>query len=351
MLSYAGIPLCEPSALDLARIEMGLDWGRLLDFERLILPNAGRLGWSFNGILRDRPRALNALYWPRGASRWAVGWFLATANQLVAIRQQVYSTGAGGYQALPLVLSDGTRSIETNLYMLPPRPVHQIPGVTGEPGTGDNQTPSEGQLWVITLVDHRFFWWQTSIDTVVTEGTTTWLDLYGQIETALGISLTIADIDAAYGKPSVYLASTADSLPLLLDTIAYNVGQRIIRNLDNSVACQSYTLASQRLISQLIPDTGYFRKLRGGQFLFKSSTQPCDLNGLVPASVTIAYPKLIGTLPAAGFWSTDVTLSSLALDQFSGITGHPGTKRLRDVCRANLVHAGDVDPSNKPAML
>ena len=62
------------------------------------------------------------MYWPRGASRWAVGYFLATLSQLNAIRAVVYAHAS--YVAAPLVLNDETgRVVTTNLWMLPPRQI------------------------------------------------------------------------------------------------------------------------------------------------------------------------------------------------------------------------------------
>ena len=50
-------------------------------------------GWEHAGSF-ERPRTprLGTLYWPTGASRFAVGFFLATSEQLTEIRKKVYET-------------------------------------------------------------------------------------------------------------------------------------------------------------------------------------------------------------------------------------------------------------------
>ncbi len=46
-----------------------------------------------------RPK-LNTLYWPTGASRWAVGWFLVDTARLKKIITKLGETGSGEFKAV-----------------------------------------------------------------------------------------------------------------------------------------------------------------------------------------------------------------------------------------------------------
>src|SRR6185437_10805426 len=192
----------------------------LFDFTHLTYPgqSIAALGWPSQP--RTRKPKVGSLYWPLGASRWAVGMFVVTNNELAPIRQAVYQT-PGTPTPQPSVLNDGKRSLTTSLYMLPPRPLTQI--------TGNNDA------WLLPLVDERYWWWFKASNITVTPGTTTWTQLYASIATALGITLTVDAIPAAYLKPTGDFGVGYDSLPLLLDAVARSVGQRIVRDFAGGV--------------------------------------------------------------------------------------------------------------------
>src|SRR5258707_1347925 len=141
MLTYAGVPLLSPT-------KETADW-----VEKHISPNdthpwaepltgKNRSYYTITGGNVERPIKLGTLYWPTGASRWAVGYFLASAGEIGSIRQKVYASGS--YVTQPLVMDDGKRKITTNLWMLPPRRLAQLPNYNG--------------LYLLTLVDDRYFW-------------------------------------------------------------------------------------------------------------------------------------------------------------------------------------------------
>lgn len=226
-ISYAGVHLPSPLPEQLARIEAVLDPQTLHDAERSLWPGAAgsQAFWPYLDS-RMRPVRVGTLSWPVGASRWAVGRFLADSGSLGLIQQTVYG-GSSGYQAATLHLDDGTDrgAIETSLYMLPPRPIFQVDLMK--------------QLWLLTLVDDRWFWWQRSGEVTVDEGTTTWEDVYDQIGTLLGVTITAEAVAAAYDVPSDAVASRYSALPPFLDAVAAEVGQRIVRALDGTVRAVS----------------------------------------------------------------------------------------------------------------
>jgi hypothetical protein len=187
-----------------------------------------------------RPIKTGSLWWPQGAARWAVAHFLVDDTMLESIRPQIYDANTSGhYRARTLTMDDETNSIDTDLWMLPPRPLSQVPGWT-EPG-----------MWLMCLVDERYFWWAKSASITLTAGTTTWAQLYALIGTALSITINVDTVASAYLKPPAYLASSNDPLPVLLDNVALACGQRIVRKLDGTVVAQNVATAKANQTLQI----------------------------------------------------------------------------------------------------
>jgi hypothetical protein len=154
-----------------------------------------------------------------GASRPALGLYLVSDSQLQAIRARVYQGGT--YTAQPLTRTDGKRTVGTNLWMLPARPLQQIAGSNGP------------ELLVLTC--ERFFGFFRWASITVTAGTTTWAQWFAAVASALGWSVTVDPVPAAYLKPSADLASWTDPLPHLLDAGCRSVGMRFVRFLDGTM--------------------------------------------------------------------------------------------------------------------
>jgi hypothetical protein len=261
--------------------------------------------------------AIGRLYWPTGASRWAVGHYLATDTDVAHLRGKAYRGAA--YLPLTLKITDesGTDFIETDLYMLPPRPLAQIEG--------------EEQLYLLTLVDERFFWWLESALITVTGGTTTWAQLVTSIGTALGISISSETVDAAYLLPSASLSSDYEYLPLLLDAVAVNTGCTVVRAFDGTVTLQTpvVALASQDAQAEK------WDKQAGGLFRL-GNVRFHDFWSLCPASVRVVYPRTDDGALAATPHSVAVNLADLTVPgfpvNFAGFTGR--TKVFNDTATA-----------------
>ena len=156
-ISFGGqlLPRGEPDVL--ARVEAALPLDELRDFARRSAPvRLGTLGWPWQS--RAWAPRLNTLSWPTGAGRCAVARFLVDDAQLAAIRPLAYASNQ--LNALPLVLSDGPRSIAAQMYVLPPRPLAKCGAAPGQ--------------YLLTLVDARYFWPDKAGPLAVTPGTTTW---------------------------------------------------------------------------------------------------------------------------------------------------------------------------------
>lgn len=195
----------------------------------------------FNWFLK-RPIRLNSYYDPWGASRWSTAYVLTHQAGLDDIRELVYGDEGDEYNALEFKIDDNagaitgqtTSTLETDLYMLPAMPL-------AAPALSD--TDPGQQIYLLVLVDSRYFFWEKAATISITEGTTTWAQLYASIATALGITITVDTIPAAYLKPSAALEANYDYLPLLLDWVAASVGQRVVRRLDGTFKALNATSA------------------------------------------------------------------------------------------------------------
>src|SRR5262245_30249937 len=65
-----------------------------------------------------------------------------------------------------------------------------------------------------------------------------------------------------------------------------------------------------------------------------------DLDGALPESVTIAFPRLDSSLPLQAMYTQVVTLASLALPEFAGHQGFHGTRFLFSTALAISSGAG-----------
>lgn len=328
-LSYGDIALTTPSAE--LNLWLSGQLPPLVDIFEFELPDYTtkvRGEWNFPGALPERQLKVNHLFWPTGASRFAFGHFLAHQSQLDQIRTLAQNSGTSArYRALTFKMNDGTNGIETSLYMLPPRPLAQLPG-------------DPNGLYLLTLVDERYFWWEKAASIIVTGGTTTWATLLSSIATALGITLTYDTINSAYLKPSENLTSDYQFIPLLLDAVCSNVGQKFVRKLDGTNLMQSPTTAKTSQDRQV----DSYTKQCGGKFAFKVTETPHDLAALVPANFTLLFPQPNSDV----VYPITKALNSLSLTEFAGVTGHDGTKFYHDdaIYSGNLTELTNLTTQN-----
>lgn len=318
MISYADVPLSEPDAGQLAAIERHL--ADVPEFEQEQYPGYRRRAWTLPGALPQPSPQINTLWWPRGASRYAIGHFLATTTQLDRIRQEVAGGGSPSYRSRTLKMWDGsTRSpIEAVMWMLPPRPLHQCGGAKG--------------LYLLTLVDGRYFYQKKAGTVSISEGSTTWVQVFTAIESALGVTVSREAVHADYLYPAESLLAQYDDLAHLLDATAYNVGLRVIAELDGTLSAQSagtartYARANLRLA----------RKHTGGNFsLDRQMNDGKDLPALVPQSVTTVFSTVRDRERTCSPYAVSTTLASLEIAEFASVAGHPGTKIFHDFAFPN----------------
>ncbi len=231
MIFYGGQQLTDDDPGLLERVEAVLSLDDLYDFTRATWPGRAA-AIAFPHQERETKPVLNRLVWPSGASRWAMGWFLTDDVGLAAIRPLAYAGHT--LTALPFVMSDGQAGITTDLFMMPPRPL-------GQCGTG-------GDLYLLGLVDERYFWWDAAKDftALFTPAplTTTWAELLDSYGEGLGITIAHDTIPSGYHKPPPMFGIAFGSIPQQLDAACAAVGLRLVRKLDGTVRAISATTAA-----------------------------------------------------------------------------------------------------------
>ncbi len=266
-VSYCGVQLHAPSGGEVGWAKANIDPGELWgEFLSRIDPGKGLALLPFWPTIR-RPIELGVLHWPRGASRFAVYHGLVDSVQLAKIRTQVVvgSTVSAG----PLVISDGLRSVAATMWMLPPRRL-TAPDAPGDVG-----------MWLATLVDSRYHWWERSAAIPVSGGTTTWESLYGLLGAALSTAITVDTIPGAYLFPPTQLKTYYEALPLLLDGVAASVGQRVAVNYDGTAKAQNGVNGLTQVSANLA--AGWPKKAGG-------VLTPADLVLSLPKQITVSFP-------------------------------------------------------------
>jgi hypothetical protein len=273
-VSYAGIPLPTITQESASWAEAALRMGEWDLFHIRQDPSQTLSRVSIANVDDPYLPKLGCLQWPRSAREWAVGLFLATDTQLAAIRSLVYS--GGGYAKKTLVLDDesgkSNRSISTDLWMLPNHPICQIPGYK--------------QLYCLVLVDDRYFANQQSVSLTINSGTT---DYPTAIHSALSAALldtgSVVDTpNAAYLKPGAGHNCISEYAPMMVDSLAYNAGQRYCRTLDGKSRVQNLSTAQA---AEAANSTLGFSKLCGGTLDLSS-----DSVSMVPHQLQIGFPNL-----------------------------------------------------------
>jgi hypothetical protein len=197
---------------------------------------------------------LNTFHWPSSASRWAYGHFLCDSGTLAKIMNLAYSSqNNGSYNPIPLAIGNAEtnqnqgstiginptgnptgETLTTNVFLLPPTPL------SGKRTNGPNYS-----LYLITVVDARFFWFWVPFasgnNPIVITLSTTWGDLFDYIAAALNITIYTDVINPYYLQPSISMFSLPfEPMPLVLDAVSTNVGQRISVNFDGTVNSSLY---------------------------------------------------------------------------------------------------------------
>jgi hypothetical protein len=253
----------------------------------------------------------NELYWPcTGACRWARCYLLATADVASAIIKDGPSESVTG-KGLVIEEPISKNKITVTMFALPPRPISAyLPG--------KSTTPAAQHLWVIPLVDRRY-WWQyrsTNEMTAIVQGTTTWTDLFETIRIQLGLpTLNVDSVSSDYLYPDTEtLTRFQHSSAALLDAAASSVGMRVVVDITGITRiCGPATGSIEYLVNQ--NSTSYTMGGGGPYNLQNIGGLPQQLACSVPSEVNVAFRrrdsstrKVVGIKsytksPAAGLFS------------------------------------------------
>lgn len=244
----------------------------------------------------------NTWFYPTGARRWSVFRGLATSTQMKAMYNACTAGSPNNappnswapqtfiMQCVPLdPISGISYTISTQMYMLPARCIAE-PGGTGFDG-----------LYLITLVDERFWWQWSPISASPVVGlpqTDTWTGLISFIGTVLGVNISYSALPAVYGigpEPDSQFWTNQENAALLLDAVAFNLGRVPVRNYDGSYSLLN-DLESQTAVAFNRGNADEVVRTAGGD-MFNSGAQllPAgDLNlarsAIVPPSVNVTFP-------------------------------------------------------------
>lgn len=244
MLTLADIPCNVPDAEAIAYIESTIDPRLFVPFVDRSWPGFGLAGvtWPVGYRPTDKIR-LNRFVWPRGASRFAYGHFLADSEQSDQIRDAALSSDGSQTDQIQLVMdsprvppdTDNDETLTTNVYLLSCTPLYTL--------TPQPNGPMDNGLYLLTVVCPRYYWWYIPTPVFGITDSTTWTSLFSACNTALGLTIAVDTIDTRYLNPSPGLNLDYEVLPPVLDAIAYNVGHRIVYGLDGTVKSQSFSRA------------------------------------------------------------------------------------------------------------
>jgi hypothetical protein len=334
MLTYGGIPLLLPDADGDVQhwlrqnqdIADGVFHGDTTLADKS--PRRGLLAWGGDrkGIGQTvanyaaaPPPRINSLYWPTGATRWARGYFLATGKNKNLITAQAHS--AGGNSPLNLVWGDPVvrTPLTASMWLLPPRPVSRVAAPYDS---------EEEQLWLLPLVDSRYWWRERPTGDLEISSSTTWEALFSALGSALGITVALPTaVAASYLSPDTYeFTRRYENAAMMLDAAALSVGKRIVRRCDGTVRAESNADAQAVITSNAgLPaalqaggyyhlEAGYrpekvtttFRKWRHYRVLQKGQVYTVDKTPSIATALATSTTKVVHSTMFADY-SSDVS--------------------------------------------
>ena len=244
-------------------------------------------------------------YYPTGASRWSVFRGLATSSMAQAM---LAATGGSTPQTFVMFANplspdnpnyqSQSYMISSPMYMLPPRPLGELGG-------------SFDGLYLITLVDERFYW-QFNPTSVNVNSNSTWASIVQQLAESLNVTINFSTFPSVYtSHPCIdsQFWTNQESAAVILDALAYNLGTVVVRSLDGSYTLQT-PLSSQEIISDNRGPAQSVVRTAGGDIFATGNLLPVgDLtqskNSVLPSAVNITFPMFdIANDPVPHFINT-----------------------------------------------
>lgn len=291
-LSFEGIGLCHTTDDYSSFIDQWHSWSDFDDVSVWNYDNQDVQHLPIPPVPLPEPVRVGVVSWPNGMTRCTTAHFVVSDDRLELIRTQLGDWNCRG----DLVLNDDRNGTSRtfDLYALPPRPLSVIEG--------------KPQLWLISLVDQRYYL-RDKRGSV--SAATTWDDLFGQLATGLGITLTVDTVDPDYSTPTDRWKLDYAPLSVVLDAAASAVGQRVVANLDGTFKTVTYATAVADANDQI----DGLRKVCGGLI------ERGDLRRSVPEAVDVLFAQRTNGQYQTGPSVTTVFLSDLSLPEYDTAEG------------------------------
>ncbi len=230
----------------------------------------------------DRPPLkINQLYWPTGATRWSIGFFLISDATRKALETSIGTARSFRFY-------DGIHTeLEAELFMLAPRQV-----------TAPASSRVE-RLWIMPLVDERYWWQFKAIEELELTTSSTWATLTTEITDILG-SVTESTVGTPYGIPDPEQFSRAyENVAVMLDALAWSTGRRVARWHDGTIRVDNPADALT-----VLQDTN----LQGDKKWYRIAGESFDKGNPAAATVRVTYPRLCDRIPVpAKLYKVDKT--------------------------------------------
>jgi hypothetical protein len=386
-LTYAGFPFLMPTPEVEAAIASRIPLWQLREY---LPPDREWVGKNLAGIAFAKPPDepgihLNQFFYPTGAARWSVFHGIVDSYTLLKMQnaaippdetdlapqpfiwfttQPVNLQDAGGVISTPGIITSATT--QTNLYMLPPRPITP-PSITGTEFLSPNNPQ---RLWLVTLVDERYYW-QWKAESVVSwsvGSTSTWLNYITAVATALNITIKLPTIPVLnYGNISADSAfyTNSENIAILLDAAAHNIGCIVVRHYDGSYELVRYQDAlANSVATRPGTDVAPTVAVAGGE-IFNSvlTTGDSARRAVLPLQVAVTFPMVDPSGNYIDFsgrqWIknsygkvyTSVSKLSDLLIVPASDASFSGVMVIHDTCRAFMPdNTGIGFPTNQPAL-
>ena len=344
-ISLAGYPLLleDPAG----KVQQWLDQYLPIDDLRAVT-SWQRTSWStwntpspnYSTPLRTK---INTWYRPTGAARWAFGLFLADTRTKNAILAAQGTTVPG----VTLRLGYGNVSRSWLAFCLPPRPL------------GSDVSELAG-LWLIPVVDERYYWQFVGGGGTVITDTTTWAAFFASLASALDITLRLDSVSANYGTPHVtsFVSGAWSNAAVMLDAAALSVGQRVVLDYEATGAgdgsyfadvyrsCSWSTSRTKRTYNLNLPTYGQQQKgVIPGSDLGLAAITPASVKVIFNSwdgGILIPTEHYVSTQAAGTYVSTGSTsgrtlaIQSTALADFTGAPGSPANQTTLDNLAAQI---------------
>lgn len=280
-----------------------IDLGSLLLVPQVTQPD--RLGLSPPATPPFRYEfAPGTLFWPTGASRFALGQYVATDAEIQAIRALVDDDPRAN--PLTLTLAGQTKEddgLDFQMHFLHALPLqlHYADRSTFSP------RPFQDAIYLLLLVDYRYYF-QTDQPEWEIDDATTWDDLDDLLEDYLGDATIDGNPLAAFAlQPGLLLQTPAvvggmayPTAGALLDAICLASGRRFVANRNGSFHIQHGVTARSILTSQAL----CFQSTRYGGDLAFHDLAATVYGFVAPRTITVVFPGSDGSDEVAPYTST-----------------------------------------------